>query len=48
MFQASERLTVHSNHLQSSGMAAANTFYGIVAGVGAGTGMAFVFLRLIN
>jgi short chain dehydrogenase len=35
----SERLANYRNHLESNKMAAANSFYSIVAGVGAGTGV---------
>jgi hypothetical protein len=40
MSRASERLSATTNHLhsQAPNMAAANNFYSIVAGVGAGTG----------
>jgi hypothetical protein len=39
MSTASERLTVHCNHLQNNNMAAASNYFSVVAGVGAGTGM---------
>jgi hypothetical protein len=45
MCKASKRLATHTNHLQSINMAAANNFYSIVAGVGAGTGMSFLTLH---
>jgi hypothetical protein len=43
MSTATQRLKATSNHFQSQVNMAANNFYSVVAGVGAGTGMSIVF-----
>jgi hypothetical protein len=43
MSTATQRLKATSNHFQSQANMAANNFYSVVAGVGAGTGMLIVF-----
>jgi uncharacterized membrane-anchored protein YitT (DUF2179 family) len=43
MSTAAQRLKATSIHFQSQVNMAANNFYSVVAGVGAGTGMSIVF-----